>query len=343
MFVRVHADLGSRRGSGQQQSGNDGDGEQGDNSAHRGPNAATARFLRRWMGTPFSVRGAPFYVALCLLLLFPGTAAAASAPGAPGEKALWTEADKDGFGTATAPRSKVWHTLDDGELTEVYYPDIDTPAFRDLQFVVSDGKTFAERETREREARDLARRQALADLPPGQHATSRYQIVKTYVTDPARNALVIDVKLHLAHRQEARALRARRPGALQRRRRRLGHAAPARALVAQRRRRRPRRSSPHRPSRAPRAATSARATAGPTCARTSAWTGTYALGAERQRRPDRPHRRSTASSASGTDARARLRRRAAPPRATPRAARSSAASAAPRSATPPAGTATSAR
>ena len=43
------------------------------------------------------------------------------APGAPGQIANWTEGDKDGFGTATALASKVWFTLDDGELTEVYY------------------------------------------------------------------------------------------------------------------------------------------------------------------------------------------------------------------------------
>jgi hypothetical protein len=59
----------------------------------------------------------------------------------------WTPADKDGFGTATAPESKapeskVWHTLQNGELTEVYYPDLGTPSVRDLQFVVG-----TERET----------------------------------------------------------------------------------------------------------------------------------------------------------------------------------------------------
>jgi glucoamylase len=46
-------------------------------------------------------------------------ALAGPAPGAPGEAARWTDGDKDGFGTATALRSTVWHTLDDGELTEV--------------------------------------------------------------------------------------------------------------------------------------------------------------------------------------------------------------------------------
>src|SRR5689334_1392870 len=83
-----------------------------------------------------------------LLTLAAGPAwAQGTAPGAPGGKALWTPADKSGFGTAANTRSKVWHTLENGELTEVYYPDLGTPAVRDLQLIVSDGKTFAVRET----------------------------------------------------------------------------------------------------------------------------------------------------------------------------------------------------
>ena len=52
------------------------------------------------------------------LLTFGG--AAASAPGAPGEAAHWAPADKDGFCTAHNTTSKVWHTLQGGELTDVY-------------------------------------------------------------------------------------------------------------------------------------------------------------------------------------------------------------------------------
>ena len=129
---------------------------------------------------------------LCLLAC-PASAAAATAPGAPGEKALWTEADKDGYGTAQSTKSKVWHTLDDGELTEVYYPDLDTPALRDLQFVVSDGKSFAERERESAShAISLADKRSLTYRQV--NTTPRYKIVKTYVTDPARNALLVDVK-----------------------------------------------------------------------------------------------------------------------------------------------------
>src|SRR5438445_1527877 len=67
------------------------------------------------------------------------------APGAPGAPATWTPANKEGFGTAQGTESKVWYTLQDGRLTEVYYPDLGTPSVRDLEFIVSDGHSFAER------------------------------------------------------------------------------------------------------------------------------------------------------------------------------------------------------
>src|SRR5215212_4297469 len=78
---------------------------------------------------------------------FVALAIAAAAPAAPGAKALWTPANKQGFGTAMTTRSKVWHTLQGGELTEVYYPDLSTPALRDLQLIVTNGRTFTDRET----------------------------------------------------------------------------------------------------------------------------------------------------------------------------------------------------
>ena len=117
------------------------------------------------------------------------------APGAPGEvPANWTEADKDGYGTSTTTGSKVWYTLDDGELTDVYYPDLGTPSVRDLQFIVSDGETFAEREsdstTHEVELVDeraLVYRQVNTDID------GKYRITKTYITDPARSSVLVDV------------------------------------------------------------------------------------------------------------------------------------------------------
>ena len=129
---------------------------------------------------------------LCVLAL-PASAAAAPAPGAPGQTEPWTEADKDGYGTSATPRSQVWHTLDDGALTEVYYPDLGTPAVHDLQFAVSDGRTFTERESEHTQHRiALTDRRSLTYRQV--NSTSRYRITKTYVTDPARHALEIRVR-----------------------------------------------------------------------------------------------------------------------------------------------------
>ena len=117
------------------------------------------------------------------------------APGAPGDPAFWTPADKDGFGTSATLTSKVWHTLEQGELTEVYYPDLGTPAVRDLQLVVTDGRTFAERE---RDATThkvkLLDRRSLTYEQIDTAKSGRYRIVKTYATDPERSALLVDVR-----------------------------------------------------------------------------------------------------------------------------------------------------
>src|SRR6185312_7391813 len=120
-------------------------------------------------------------------------AVAAEAPGAPGAVANWTAGNKDGFGTARPLASKVWYTLGGGELTEVYAPDLGTPSFRDLQFAVSDGSTFSERET------DAAQHETrLADPRSLTYtqvsSTARWRITKTYVTDPARSAVLVDVR-----------------------------------------------------------------------------------------------------------------------------------------------------
>jgi glucoamylase len=129
-----------------------------------------------------------------VILAVPGVAAARPAPGGPGAKATWTEADKDGYGTSTTRTSKIWHTLDDGRLTEVFYPDLGTPSVRTLEFIVSDGKTFAQRDSQARnrsirliDTRSLTYRQV--NVEPG-----RYRIAKTYVADPERHVLLVSVR-----------------------------------------------------------------------------------------------------------------------------------------------------
>jgi glucoamylase len=70
------------------------------------------------------------------------------APGGPGIEPRWTRGTKFAVGTAYSTSSRVWYTLDHGCVTEVYYPTIDSPQIRDLQFLVTDGETFFHDERR---------------------------------------------------------------------------------------------------------------------------------------------------------------------------------------------------
>jgi len=65
------------------------------------------------------------------------------APGGPGGKADWLPSNKTGVGTSYTTASNVWFTLQGGRLSEVYYPRLDTPSVRNIDFVVTDGHSFA--------------------------------------------------------------------------------------------------------------------------------------------------------------------------------------------------------
>jgi glucoamylase len=144
------------------------------------------------------IGGAVAVVALTLLAVAAPHARAASgvAPGAPGATALWTAGNKDGFGAATGLGSRVWYTLGGGELTEVYYPNLGTPAVRDLQFVVSDGRSFVAREHEDaRHALSVTDPGSLSYRQVSTDPAGRYRLTKTYTTDPDRSVLLIRVHL----------------------------------------------------------------------------------------------------------------------------------------------------
>jgi glucoamylase len=122
-------------------------------------------------------------------------AQALKAPGAPGKASTWAAGDKDGFGTSRTLRSKVWYTLNDGALTEVFFPRIDTPATRDTQLVVSDGETFVDREDEHTDQRvELLQARSPIYRQINTAKSGKYRITKTYVTDPARSAVLVDIR-----------------------------------------------------------------------------------------------------------------------------------------------------
>lgn len=107
--------------------------------------------------------------------------------GRPGIEPRWTHGGKDAVGTAYAASSPIWFTFWNGILTEVYYPTVDRPQLRDLQFLITDGKSFFHEEKRTLHSK-LER---LTDRALGYRCTNtdpegRYAIVKEIIAGSER-------------------------------------------------------------------------------------------------------------------------------------------------------------
>ncbi len=76
-------------------------------------------------------------------------AAPPGAPGWPGTLSHFDLARKDCLGTARNTSSKVWYTVANGVLSDVYYPTVDNTNVETLQYVVTDGSTFTDLQTRD--------------------------------------------------------------------------------------------------------------------------------------------------------------------------------------------------
>ena len=148
-------------------------------------------------GRTFMKAIAKYRITMSLLLMLSQNAMAQEgiAPGAPGEKPAWTNGNKQGVGTSNTLSSKVWFTIGGGTLNEIYYPTIDKANTRGLEFIVTDGRTFAEVESRDTDhAVEIPFSDALVFRHINTSKNGRYSITKTYVTDPERDTVLINIK-----------------------------------------------------------------------------------------------------------------------------------------------------
>ncbi len=120
------------------------------------------------------------------------------APGAPGIAPRWTSSAKDGIGTAYHTSSRVWFTLSHGILNEIYYPHVDSPNTRDLQFLLTDGETFFHEEKRdllhhcERPDPDAMFYRLTNSDPDG-----RYRVIKEIICEPHSSVVLQSVKVEI--------------------------------------------------------------------------------------------------------------------------------------------------
>jgi glucoamylase len=116
--------------------------------------------------------------------------------GWPGIEPRWTRSAKDAVGTAYSTASRVWFTVSSGIVNEVYFPTIDRPQVRDLQFLITDGESFFHDERRFLDNsieylanHTLGYRMTCADRE------GRYKIVKELITDPHESCLLARTRL----------------------------------------------------------------------------------------------------------------------------------------------------
>src|ERR1700744_2036629 len=118
------------------------------------------------------------------------------ATGGPGIEPRWTHSPKDIIGTAYSTPSRIWFTVSRGVISEIYFPTIDRPQVRDLQFLVSDNENFFHDPHRHLNTsiEDLGQ-QGLGVRITNYDPEGRYKLIAEVISDPHLPCLLLDTWL----------------------------------------------------------------------------------------------------------------------------------------------------
>ncbi|HKV54369.1 MAG TPA: glycoside hydrolase family 15 protein [Candidatus Binataceae bacterium] len=118
------------------------------------------------------------------------------ATGGPGISPRWTHSAKDVVGTAYSTSSAVWFTVSDGVISEVYYPTLDRPQIRDLQFLVTNGTTFFHDTHRDLDSSiEYLGEHGLGVRIINSDRQGRYRLVMELIAEPHLPCLLVDTRL----------------------------------------------------------------------------------------------------------------------------------------------------
>ena len=166
---------------------------------------------------PFAALAAMVVVA-ALGVSIPGGAAGAKsrtgrgpsgkAPGGPGAQAYLDEARKDCFGTTRDSASKVWFTVAGGVLSDVFSPTLENTNVKTLQYLVTDGRTFTALQQRDMTyAVSSPDRSGMVCRVTSTDRAHRFRLVSDYITDPARDSVVVRTSLEPLSGLDGRSIR----------------------------------------------------------------------------------------------------------------------------------------
>lgn len=125
-----------------------------------------------------------------------------SSPAVHGALSHFDLARKDCLGTARNTASKVWYTVAGGVLSDVYYPTVDNTNVETLQYIVTDGATFTDLQARDMtySVAALPETGGMACKVTAAAKSGKYTIETQYVTDPAHNTVLMQVRFRSKQR-----------------------------------------------------------------------------------------------------------------------------------------------
>lgn len=130
----------------------------------------------------------------------PGRAApSGAAPGGPGAQSFLDTSRKDCFGTARNTASKAWYTVANGVLSDVYSPTIENSDDATLQYIVTDGRSFTALQQRDMTYTVSSDPSGMVCQVTSTDAAHGFKLVTDYLTDPARDSVVIRTALLPLH------------------------------------------------------------------------------------------------------------------------------------------------
>src|ERR1700712_3469112 len=130
--------------------------------------------------------------ALALASIGFGSAGASPAPPpptrGPGAASHQDQSRKDCVGTARNTTSKIWFTVANGVLSDVYAPTVDATNVETMQYLVSDGTTFTDLQARDMTYTAQGDATGMTCTVTSTAKSQAYRLVTTYFTDPKRNS-----------------------------------------------------------------------------------------------------------------------------------------------------------
>lgn len=118
--------------------------------------------------------------------------------GAPGDEPRWTPSTKEGIGTSYHTSCRLWFTISHGIVDEIYYPHVDQPNTRDLQFLITDGETFCHEERRDLDHEiEYPETDTLLYRLTNTDRAGRYRVIKEVATDPHSSVLLIHTRIEI--------------------------------------------------------------------------------------------------------------------------------------------------